>query len=187
MSRQSGFTLIELMMVVLVMGFGLTLVTLALNQDGSSQARDETEEFIRRAEFAAEQSLLTTQIMGLFVEPRGQANSLHDRWCYSWQRWRNYAWEPIEVLAEYCLPESLQLELVVETETWTYDAKRSPQPPVLVFQPSGESTRLELAIAESNLPGGGDPDQVQRIDIDMLGQIRWLNREAELAQNQRSQ
>lgn len=186
MSRQSGFTLIELMMVILVMGLAVTLVALSMNRDSQSLAKEEAEEFIRQAEFVAEQSLLTTQLLGLFVEPRRQDNSLHDRWCYSWRRWRNFAWEPMEALADKCLPDSLQLQLVVEAEPWTYDAKRSPQPPVLVFQPSGESTRLELAISEANPLAGSDPDQVQRVEIDMLGQIRWLNLEAELVQSQRN-
>ncbi len=187
MSRQTGFTLLELMMVVLVMGMALGLVSLAIGRDDRSDARREAEEFMRRASFVAEQALLNTQVLGLFVEPRGQANSLNDQWCYSWRRWLGHSWQEVsEALDEHCLPAELQLELVVETETWTYDAKRTPQPPVLVFHPSGESTRLELAIYPAERFDQRDPDAVQRIEVDMLGQMRWLNREAELAAEQRS-
>jgi general secretion pathway protein H len=66
------------------------------------------------------------------------------------------------------------MEMVVEGEPWKYDPRKTTPTPVLVFYPSGESTPFELAFSEV-----GQPRSIQRIEVDMVGQIRWLNRERE--------
>lgn len=179
--QQSGFTLLELMVVVLIMGLGLGLVALAVGRDGASMARDEAEQFMLRAEFVAEQVVLNSEVIGLFVEPREVINSTDNQWCYHWQRFRNNNWEDMaDFLEERCLATDLQVDMVVENEPYEYQADLDIQPPVVVFYPSGESTPFEIAIYEAD-QRPADPDAIQRIQIDMMGSLRWLNREAELA------
>lgn len=185
--RQSGFTLIELMVVVLIMGLGLGLVALSVGRDGSTMARDEAEQFMLRADFVAEQVVLNSEVIGMFVEPRNTANNSDYQWCYRWQRLRNNRWETLsDALEERCLPAALQVEMVVENETYEYDPELDTPTPVVVFYPSGESTVFELAIydADQRLD---TPDAIQRIEIDMMGTLRWINREAELAAAQAAQ
>lgn len=186
--RQSGFTLIELMVVVLIMGLGLGLVALSVGRDGSTMARDEAEQFMLRADFVAEQVVLNSEVIGLFVEPRDVINSSDYQWCYRWQRLRNNSWEELsDALEERCLPSALQVEMVVENEPYEYDPEVDTPTPVVVFYPSGESTVFELAIYDADQRLTGTQDAIQRIEIDMMGTLRWVNREAELAAAQAAQ
>lgn len=186
--RQSGFTLIELMVVVLIMGLGLGLVALSVGRDGSSLARDEAEQFMLRADFVAEQVVLNSEVIGLFVEPRNAINSSDYQWCYRWQRLRNNRWEVMsDALEERCLPLTLQVEMVVENEPYEYDPDVDTPTPVVVFYPSGESTVFELAIYDADQRLANTADAIQRIEIDMMGTLRWVNREAELAAAQAAQ
>lgn len=181
----AGFTLLELMMVVLIMGFSLGLVALAVGRDSGSPARTEAEEFIRRGDFVAEQAVLNGEIYGLFVRPQNIVGSTEYQWCFQWQRWRNNVWEPLlEALEEHCLAPNLGVDMVVENEAYEYDPKLEIPVPVAVFYPSGEATPFELAIYPQNQGVNTDPDAIQRLEIDMMGRLIWLNRSAELAAEQ---
>lgn len=177
---QRGFTLLELMVVVLIIGLGLSVIAIAVGRDNDSVVRTEAQNFISKSEFVAEQAVLGREIIGLFIEPRTGSGSLDTHWCYRWQRFRNNNWqEANENLGEYCLPATISIELVVEDEPYEYDPDLEQQPPVLVFYPSGEATLLELALYPTR-PELRQDEEIQRIRIDMMGEIRWENREREL-------
>jgi general secretion pathway protein H len=183
-ASRRGFTLLELMVVVLIIGLGLSVISVAIGRDDVSVVRTETQNFIAKVDFVAEQALLNREILGLFVEPRTVMNSTNNQWCYRWQRFRDNSWQAAnENLGEVCLPLDVQLDMIVEDEPWEYDADLESQPPVLVFYPSGEATLFEMAlfpVATSSSAMNGD--DIQRIEIDMMGEVRWLNRERELAE-----
>ncbi len=175
--RQGGFTLLEIMVVILILGFSLGVVSLSVGgDDGASAAHKEAEDFMLTANFVAEQTVLNSQIIGLFFEPRTAADSIDMQWCYRWQQRRDNTWQEISSLPEHCLPARLQVEMIVEDEPYEHDPDLTPTPPVLVFYPSGESTPFELAIFESQ-GGFTEEDTIQRIEVDMMSEIHWRNRD----------
>lgn len=175
--RQRGFTLLEIMVVILILGLALGVVSLSVGgDDGASAAYKEAEDFMLTSNFVAEQTVLDSQIIGLFFEPRTAADSIDLQWCYRWQRRRDNTWQQIPSLPERCLSTRLQIEMIVEGEPYEHDPDLTPTPPVLVFYPSGESTPFELAIFEAQ-GGLTEEDSVQRIAVDMMGDIRWRNRD----------
>lgn len=175
---QRGFTLLEIMVVILILGFSLGIVSLSIGGDkGASATQKEAENFMLTARFVSEQTVLNNQIIGLFVEPRPVQGSADVQWCYRWQQRRDNTWqEASETLAERCVSPRIQWEMIVENEPYEHDPDLTPTPPVLVFYPSGESTSFELAIYESQ-NGFTEDDAIQRIEIDMMGGMRWLNQE----------
>jgi general secretion pathway protein H len=176
---QRGFSLIEILIVVFIIGLAVAAASLTVGgDDGATLARKETEDFMLASRFVSEQAVLSSEIVGLFVEPRQQLGSTELIWCYQWQRYRDGVWgDATSYLEQRCLPEQLQMEMIVEGEPYSYDPRKTTPTPVLVFYPSGESTPFELAFSEV-----GQADSVQRIEVDMVGQILWLNREREREQ-----
>jgi general secretion pathway protein H len=194
--RAAGFTLLELLVMIMIVGLSLGLIALALGGGDDARARDEAERFMLRANYVAEQTVLNNERMGLFVYQQAESNTTADSWCYRWQRLRANQWEPLpEMDEQYCLPASLQVEMLVENEPYEYDPELDVQPPVVVLFPSGDAIPFELAIYErdqNQRPGSGRADSgragsesVQRIQIDMMSRITWLNRQAEQAETPR--
>lgn len=176
--KQQGFTLLEIMIVILILGFSLGVVSLSIGgDDGSSVAKKEAEDLVLTAQFVSEQTVLNSQIIGLFFVPRQVNDSINSQWCYRWQQRRDNQWQEVsETLAERCLPARIQVDMVVEGEPYEHDPDLTPTPPVLVFFPSGEATPFELALYEQ-VDGFTNDDSVQRIEVDMMGGLHWLNRD----------
>lgn len=176
--RQTGFTLLEIMVVILILGLSLGVVSLSIGGDkGASATQKEAENFMLAARFVSEQTVLNNQIIGLFAEPRQAEDTTDLQWCFTWQQRRDNSWQALsETLAERCLSPNMKVEMIIEEEPYEFDPDLTPNPPVLVFYPSGESTPLELAIYESK-EGFTQDETIQRIEVDMMGGLRWLNQE----------
>ncbi len=177
MHHQRGFTLVEIMVVVMIIGFAVAMVSLSVGGDDSaSRAEENTEQFMLEARFVSEQTVLNQEIIGLFWEPRTPSGTTRQRWCYHWQQYRDQAWSPMgENLSGNCLPEDFEMEVRSEGEQWQYDPRQDPQRPVLVFYPSGEATPYEMAI----IPESFGDSETQRVEVSMMGELTWLNREEE--------
>lgn len=172
-----GFTLIEIMIVVFIIGLMATVISLSMGEDKSKAApRLEAQALIQAIGFAGEYAALNSEVVAMFVERREDSEANASYWCYRWKRYRDGAWInlPEDSLGEHCLDEVVQWELVVEGHNYNYDADLEIQPPVLVFSPSGEATPAEMALFEQG--AGSEP---QHIEIDMMGNSRWREEEAQ--------
>ncbi|MDQ2076659.1 type II secretion system minor pseudopilin GspH [Marinimicrobium sp. ABcell2] len=172
---ERGFTLIEIMVVVLIIGVAIGGVMLSMRTGGTSQLQEETERFLLSARFVSDQATLNQEIIGLFVEPGSTEGGAMGQWCYEWQRFLDQSWQQAsDYLDRHCLPDGLNLELLVEGEPYQYDPRATTPTPVLVFYPSGEATPFELAITPT---GFANEEEIQRVEVDMTGRIRWRNDE----------
>jgi|SRR5690554_1274072 len=173
--REAGFTLIEIMVVILIIGFIASLVTLSVTPTRSDGLQAQTEQFVTHARFVAEEAALTYEVIGLFMEPGEQLDS--ERWCYRWRRWRDQRWQSVsDFLPDQCLDRDTDIEMIVEGDLYEYDKNDTTPTPVLWFYPSGESSRLEIAFFERF-----DSEQIERVIVDMMGNVYWqeLKEEAE--------
>lgn len=181
--QQRGFTLIEILAVVIIIGLLTSIIAVSLGgSDGESNTRKEAQNLIKAIEFVSEQSVFNGDIIGMFVMPKDSEDSSAKKWCYNWKRFRDESWQdlPEDTLTEHCMPYNMQWDLVVEGKFYAYDDNLEIQPPVLVWSPSGEATPIEMTIFEN-----GSNSEKQRIEIDMMGGIRWLNKEEEDKRNER--
>jgi len=168
-ARQQGFTLIEILVVVFIIGLTAGMVALSVgDRKNETGAPKEAALLIQAMDFVSEYAALNGEMVGLFIQPKESSDSLTKQWCYHWQRLREGGWTdlPEDTLSEHCMEEALQWDLVVEGHVWAYEPDLEVQPPVVVFSPSGESTEAEMAIFTP-----GESDSAQRIEID----LRWYS------------
>jgi len=179
-----GFTLIEILIVVFIIGLTASVISLSMGDDKKdSPAYQETRTLLQAIDFVSEYSALNGEVIAMFVSQKESEDELNDHWCYSWKRFRDNTWSelPDDTLPEHCLPSTLVWEMVIEGRIYVYDPDLEIQPPVLVFSPSGEATPMEMALFESVAS-----EDAQHIEIDMMGNSRWVEQdEAERSDEKR--
>lgn len=187
MKHQSGFTLIEILLVVFIIGMTVSVISLSIGGNAAiNKLQKETEEFMLQASYIAEQSVLKGETHGLFVQMRevdtGEA-SIVEQWCYQWRRIRDQEWQDLPELPEpRCLPEGLVMEFVIDDKDWKYDPDIEFQDPVMGFYPSGDgSAEVEITLFAAGQSSSADEDKIQRITLDVVGQLKWVNEEERLA------
>jgi general secretion pathway protein H len=175
--RQSaqGFTLIEILIVVFIIGLMAGMISLSLGKDKTEAApREEALALMQAIDFVSEYAVLNGEMVGMFVTPRESSDSQAKYWCYNWQRFRDNSWSnlPEDSLTEHCMAETVIWEMVIEGRLYVYDPDLETHPPVLVFSPSGEASPVEMALFEQ-----GTSSEAQHIDIDMMGSSHWREQE----------
>lgn len=176
---QRGFTLIEIIFVVFIIGMAVGVISIAVGGNAATEmTRKEAEEFMMQANYIAEQSVLKGESHGLFVEPRAAADvEGGEQWCYHWRRVRDRQWQDLPELRQHCLPEGQMIEFVVEDELWEFDPELEYQDPVMGFFPSGDgSGKVEISIY-ANQSVAGDEVETELFELDLTGELHWVSEE----------
>ncbi|NKF52501.1 type II secretion system minor pseudopilin GspH [Shewanella sp. WXL01] len=159
--RQSGFTLLEVLLVALLMGLAATAVTLTMNNAGPKQALDkEAQQFLVATEMIIDEAVLSGSFVGIVIDD-------HE---YQFVYFHEQKWQPIvldRLNTSKQLDENIELSLVLdgmplvqgdeeEDESWfdepfidgksEEEKKKNPEPQILLF-PSGELTPFELTFS----------------------------------------
>ncbi len=182
-ARSQGFTLIEIIAVIVIIGLMASIIAVSMTNrgGGASPTRTEAQTFLQAVDFVSEQSVLNGEIIGMFVELKDTEDSSSKQWCYRWQRFRDGSWGnlPEDTLSEHCLPVGMEWDMSIEGHLFSYDADLETQPPALVWSPSGESTPIEMKLFETGMSVADGKSEVQHIEIDMMGNSHWLEQEEE--------
>lgn len=184
---QQGFTLIEIMVVLIIIGIGAGMVSLSI---GDATRPQETRSIARQLygamSLALEDAVFLNQQLGLRFDFTGKEKDL----AYSYQ-WLLYdpaskRWTPITVegFEEQLLPDFIEIEMEVEGQKiiiggnknseallTVEEDKESKTPliyPDLYFLSSGEMQNFKIAISDKNTP-----DSQYFVEGDALGQMTF--------------
>lgn len=173
--RQQGFSLLELMAVILVIGLSLGMVGLSVSGGGPrDDIWDNIEKFMGMSQFAEEHAILTGEPVGLRIEPPSwQAQRGEDPddlgWRFQWLVVDGEGWSPLASLPVISLPPTVRLVIEVDDELWDYAAQLDRTTPVAAFYPSGDVTFISIEFSDEREPGF-----TQNIRVDETGELVWV-------------
>ncbi len=149
-----GFTLIELMVSLLIIGIVLTLTMLSLPGDqGRDRQRTEVHRLLALLQLARDEAILQAKTVGFAITDDGYGFYSHDG-----EDWRYL--EDDAVLRPRQLPTDIGLHLTIEGED--YPDHESNEIPELLLWPTGEISAFRLIVlshensAEFELEGSVD-------------------------------
>ena len=130
--KENGFTLIEILVVLVIIGVLTSLVALSISPNKASAQR-ESRRFHQVLEAAREQAVLFNQDLGLELTENS----------YQVLHWRSQQWWPLQtsIFSEYRLADNLHQTLWVNglEDEYKADDSDKPQPQILLFA-TGEVT-----------------------------------------------
>ncbi|MDI5832771.1 type II secretion system minor pseudopilin GspH [Shewanella xiamenensis] len=155
--RHAGFTLMEVMLVILLMGLTAAAVTMSIGNSGPQQALEKSaQQFIAATELVLDETVLSGQFIGIVVEKTS----------YQFVFYKDGKWNPLEkdrILSEKQMELGVVINLVLDglplaqedeqDDSWfkepliepsAEDKKKHPEPQILLF-PSGEMSAFELS------------------------------------------
>jgi len=194
--RAVGFSLIELLVVLLLMGLASGFVMFSLNTDSELQVkRRAAERFSLLAKFAVDEAILSGDTVGLmirvqrpvlslvaepnppqFFQAQTQFENQDDvQYVYQWRRYRDDQWLPIgnhHPVELFPHGSEAVIEINGELLIWSELATRNqitPSPVVVVYA-SGETTPMSLL-----LPVTSAAASWQQVSVSASGRVRWID------------
>lgn len=162
--RRNGFTLVEVMLVMLLIGLLATMVVMNFSGESREERLEkEAERFQQIFQFVAETAMLKQQEWGLYILP--------DRYGFLYYNNEDAKWAPAEEpagVAQHRLPENITLQLELEglpgEETnllskleWQLDEdgqteedSKIPVLPQVFILSSGEISPFQLLLSENS-------------------------------------
>ncbi|UTA47882.1 GspH/FimT family pseudopilin [Simiduia sp. 21SJ11W-1] len=158
MRHQRGFTLIELMVVLLLVGLAIGMVDLNLGGNEERKARQYIDQSYRLLRYADESAALQSDMVGLQIEA-----AINGDRELRWYRLRGGAWVVADApFVEDVMPENLQFELLIDEQP--VDLAKEAETPQVVFSGSGEISNFEMRFALNDQPIG-------LITVDVTGDL----------------
>lgn len=152
-----GFTLIEIIVVVFVIGVIVTFASLSVNQHGERYIEDEARRLHHLLRLATEEAVLTSQELSLMVTRQG----------YNFARLEGPKWAPLAddpLFRARELPETIKVELLIDGQK--ADLSDSDKPVQIYLLSSGEVTPFEIRFS-------GESEESYSVTGSLTGQIAY--------------
>jgi len=140
-SRSSGFTLLELLVVILIIGLTTSLVTLNPETDTVALAKKETKKLAYLIRLAAEDSLMRSRPVSLHLTPTGYRFLI---------RTKSNLWIPSKdkLFTPRKMPKGITIELNLTNDEDQFSAP-SEETPQILLSTSGELTPFKIRMVTS--------------------------------------
>ncbi len=168
----------ELMAVLVIVGLGLSMIMVSIGQGGPEhQVFKKIEQFLVQSEFASEHATISSEAMGLMVEPPQwqvnakdiDADDINDiGWRLRWLKMGIRGWEAVPAMESVSLPPDVQVEMTLGGKRWDWRKLVDKSNPVVAISPSGETTPFVMELRHRDLR-----DFVQHLEVGNEGEIVW--------------
>ena len=153
----AGFTLIEILVVIVVLGIAAAAATLAYSGDDSGAATREARRFAGAIEHAAARAQMRAQTVGVSAEGSG--------WRF-WQRDpQRGTWLPLtdnDVLAPRMLPATMQLRAE------NFAGTPVPADAILPLRPTGRNDPFSFTLVATSITLQVATDPLNRVTVTRL-------------------
>ena len=173
--RSKGFTLVEILVVVVIMAVVISLTVLTVNSTGrDSQLDDESRRIEGLVGLLHERALLEGRDFGLRIEPTSYEFVMYDT--------RTDRWLPFDQEHEFRrreLPKGVSFQLMLDSQVVVIKpvdhnlaSDQAPTPPQVAIAASGEGTPFRLTLFR-------DATRAQAsVNGDALGKVSHLSTDA---------
>ena len=139
--RSQGFTLLEILVVLVIIGIMASFAVLQFGGRGSKPAKAEVDRLATLVRLAREEAILNSRDYGLGFSATGYAFYALDE--------KEDTWTPVEndrVLRPRFLPESLRIQLTVEDQWVELKPDLPKKKPQVFIYSSGEMTPFSVGV-----------------------------------------
>ncbi|MPY25792.1 type II secretion system protein GspH [Shewanella psychropiezotolerans] len=178
---QKGFTLMEVLLVVLLMGLAASAVTMTMGgADGKKELERTALQFMAATEMVLDETVLSGHFIGIVIEKTSYKYVFYDE-----GKWKSL--DRDRILAERQMKDGVEISLVLdglplvqedeEQDSWfdepfidektEEEKKKFPEPQILLF-PSGEMSAFEMTFFSEDEQG----NEIEALVIgDSLGRL----------------
>tara|TARA_R110000868_G_scaffold8205_9_gene42888 strand:+ start:71242 stop:71814 length:573 start_codon:yes stop_codon:yes gene_type:complete len=144
LNHQKGFTLIEILIVVVIIGIMATVSVLSVVNAGEAQKlRSSVNAFENRVNFAQQQALLRNDLFGLNISQKGYEFEIFIKIKNHWQ-WQILK-QPKAILPQ-AWPKKVSIQLAVDNSQMQLVGDNFADAPQIKFFPSGQMTNFHVII-----------------------------------------
>jgi general secretion pathway protein H len=162
--RSRGFTLIEILVAVVIIGVIVGVATLAIGNPAPDKLREETRRLAAVISLAQEESILQSRDFGITFWQQGYA--FHEFFQGKWLKV-----EKDRTLRSYQLPQGMRLQLALEGIDVIMSAVEPEKPQVFILS-SGEISQFKLQFKFSDMPAF-----FTELKADALGELEQTDSE----------
>jgi len=181
-NRNRGFTLLEILVVLVILGVVVGAVAVAIPSDTPSQLMDKSvDRFMTFSDHATETALIGGETVGLIaMPPKWREDPFTQGWAYRWQKQTPQGWVDIPDIMPVEIPLEVELIITIQEKEWAYDTAPEIQAPIIAFYPSGEVTPFEIEFVHTE----SDVDP-QNVMVNEWGEVVWQQRQEALEEAER--
>lgn len=162
--RAAGFTLIELMVTLVLIGIVVTFGVLSIGDPLGEEVETEARRLTALTQLASEEAVLQSREMGIRFESKG----------YRFFALGAGGWQPLEgddILRYRELPEQIEMELYLEGLPVDLDVEPDA-PPQVFLHSSGERSPFEVVMEPET-----QPTPRYRLTAPLLGKLQLEQQE----------